>query len=109
MKTFTLVIMKAWFSISYAGVDDGMHVYLLENKKDGIHLAVRQDKPLPYQAGNIRISGTVECTDVQQFEYAMPSSGPVYSKHMYCNSIKIKEEPCDPNREGIIVGGKVFC
>lgn len=100
------ILLVGWFVISFYGMDEGKHNYLLQDKRTNTNVAWLSDKPLSYgQGANIKLKMLAECTKV-----TAPAAGPGMHGVVsyYCNANKVEELKCT-ERNSIVVGGVRYC
>lgn len=88
-----------WYVVTTYSIDNGKHVYLVENKMYNQHIALNLDKPLSYGEGaNIKLKFEAECQKVTD-------PWPIVSvHHLYCNADKVKELKCTKHNSFVING-----
>lgn len=102
----TKVILAGWFVISFYGMDDGKHNYLLQDKRTNTNVAWLSDEPLSYgQGADIKLKIKADCERV-----TAPSAGPGMKGVVsyYCNANEVVELKCT-EINSIVVGGVRYC
>jgi hypothetical protein len=100
------VILAGWFVISFYGMDNGKHNYLLQDKRTQTNVAWLSETPLPYgQGANIKLKIRADCDKVE----APPMSPGMHGViSYYCNANEVVELKCT-ERNSFVIGGVRYC